>query len=193
MNNSQRVAMRVMEANRVTFLLGPAGTGKTLSALRYAHRRMTDKSIERVYVVRRILEACDDNLGFIPGDVKDKVDPYCSHIKLLIAEHKLNVRFEFVPIAYLRGRTLSNAVCILDEAQNCTVSQFRLFFSRLGRDSYAVVTGDSDQSDIGHRCCVDTVASKLSKLEGIGLHEFTLADNCRLKLNAEILRELNGM
>lgn len=185
--------MRLLEASRITFLLGPAGTGKTLSALKYAQRMLADKTVTKVYVVRRILEACEDELGFIPGDIGDKVDPYCSHIKILIAEHKLNVKFEFVPLAYLRGRTLSNAVCILDEAQNCTVAQFRLFFSRLGRDSFGVVTGDSDQSDIGRNCCIDRVAERLRRIDSIGVHQFTFADNCRLKLNSEILRELQDL
>jgi phosphate starvation-inducible PhoH-like protein len=141
----------------IVFAIGPAGTGKTYLAVAAAVNALKARQVERIFLVRPAVEA-GENLGFLPGDMKDKVDPYLrplyDALNDLLSYEKIR-RFldlgviEVAPLAYMRGRTLNNAFVILDEAQNTTVGQMKMFLTRLGYGSKAVITGDVTQIDLG--------------------------------------------
>ncbi|HEX7078811.1 MAG TPA: PhoH family protein [Candidatus Eisenbacteria bacterium] len=146
-----------LQRHDIVFAIGPAGTGKTYLAVAAAVNALKARQVERIFLVRPAVEA-GENLGFLPGDMKDKVDPYLrplyDALNDLLSYEKIR-RFldlgviEVAPLAYMRGRTLNNAFVILDEAQNTTVGQMKMFLTRLGYGSKAVITGDVTQIDLG--------------------------------------------
>ena len=152
----QEVYYRAMQNSDITFGIGPAGTGKTFMAVVVAVSAFLAGKYDRIILTRPVVEA-GENLGFLPGDVQEKVDPYFRPLydalmKLLPAE-RLRKFFdrsaiEIAPLAYMRGRTLDNAFVILDEAQNTTMSQMKMFLTRLGESAKAVITGDLTQIDL---------------------------------------------
>ncbi|MBU1145514.1 MAG: PhoH family protein [Firmicutes bacterium] len=156
---NQRVYLDLIEKNTLVFAIGPAGTGKTYLAVLLALKKLKEGTIKRLILTRPAVEA-GENLGFLPGDLKEKVDPYLRPLYDAMYEilglkqtQELIEKgiIEIAPLAYMRGRTLENAYVILDEAQNTTINQMKLFLTRLGFGSKMVVTGDITQSDLPNR------------------------------------------
>ena len=152
----QKIFIDQVKSHDLTFASGPAGTGKTYIAVCYAVELLKQNVVSRIILTRPAVEA-GENLGFLPGDLKEKVDPYLRPLydaldDMLSAEKTQRLIdkgiIEIAPLAYMRGRTLDDAVVILDEAQNTTRSQMMMFLSRLGRNSKMIVTGDTDQIDL---------------------------------------------
>jgi phosphate starvation-inducible protein PhoH and related proteins len=190
--------MRALYDHDLTFALGPAGTGKTYIAVAMAVYMFLSHRVERIILSRPAVEA-GEKLGFLPGDLKEKIDPflrplYDALFDMLPAE-KVNqmmekVEIEVAPLAFMRGRTLSNAFIILDEAQNTTSTQMKMFLTRLGENSRMVITGDMSQVDLpkdvksGLRDCV----RKISHIEGIAIVPFSDTDVVRHELAGKIVQ-----
>lgn len=187
-----------MMKNELVFGLGPAGTGKTYLAVALAVSMMLEGAVDKIILSRPAVEA-GENLGFLPGDLKDKVDPYLRPLydalyEMLPAEQvdkKLALgEIEIAPLAYMRGRTLSNAFVILDEAQNTTPMQMKMFLTRLGENSRMVVNGDLSQVDLP-RGVVSGLRDALDTLKGvgsIGSVTFSASDVVRHGLVAKIVK-----
>ena len=187
-----------LQRHDIVFSIGPAGTGKTYLAVAAAVNALKARQVERILLVRPAVEA-GENLGFLPGDMKEKVDPYLrplyDALNDLLSYEKIR-RFldlqviEVAPLAYMRGRTLNNAFVILDEAQNTTVGQMKMFLTRLGYGSKAVITGDVTQIDLGANhpsglVEIQTILKKVPDLSFVYLNE---RDVVRHHLVREIIR-----
>lgn len=155
---NQSAFVEAMNTHDMTFGLGPAGTGKTFLAVAKAVADMEENKVDKIILTRPAVEA-GENLGFLPGDLKEKIDPYLRPLydalyEMLprdIVDKKIeNGEIEIAPLAYMRGRTLSHAVIILDEAQNTTPMQMKMFLTRLGEGSKMVINGDLTQTDLPH-------------------------------------------
>ncbi len=153
---NQRRLVESSDKNDLVFAIGPAGTGKTYTAVALAVRALKNREIKRIILTRPAVEA-GENLGFLPGDMRDKLDPYLQPLydalRDMIPTQKLLTyleegTIEIAPLAYMRGRTLDNAFAILDEAQNATKSQIKMFLTRMGRSAKFIVTGDITQIDL---------------------------------------------
>jgi len=197
---SQTQAKYILEMmdNELVFGLGPAGTGKTYLAVALAVSMMLDGAIDKIVLSRPAVEA-GENLGFLPGDLKDKVDPYLRPLydalyEMLPAEQvdkKLAAgEIEIAPLAFMRGRTLSNAFVILDEAQNTTPMQMKMFLTRLGENSRMVVNGDLSQVDLprGTISGLKDALATLKNIKGISSVAFSAEDVVRHGLVAKIVR-----
>ena len=189
--NQQRL-VKLSERNDLLFAVGPAGSGKTYTAIALAVRALKEKEIRRIILTRPAVEA-GEKLGFLPGDMKEKLDPYLQPLydalNDMIPPAKLQKYIEegtvqIAPLAYMRGRTLDNAFVILDEAQNTTLSQIKMFLTRMGRNAKFIVTGDVTQIDLPRRS--DSGLTKametLKNIEGIGIVEFDKRDIVRHRL-----------
>ncbi|MDD3958532.1 MAG: PhoH family protein [Candidatus Izemoplasmatales bacterium] len=195
---NQKRYLEMMEKHTLIFGIGPAGTGKTYLAVLLGLKKLRDNQIKRLVLTRPAVEA-GENLGFLPGDLKEKVDPYLRPLYDAMYEI-LGVRqteeyidkgiIEIAPLAYMRGRTLENAYVILDEAQNTTINQMKLFLTRLGFGSKMIVTGDITQSDLPDRVLSGLVkASKiLHDVEDIGILYFDKIDVVRHPLVQTIIQ-----
>lgn len=181
----------------ITFGIGPAGTGKTFIAVAVAVSQFVTGVFDRIILVRPVVEA-GENLGFLPGDVREKVDPYFrplydSLMKMIPAERlrKLLDRsvIEVAPLAYMRGRTLDNAFLILDEAQNTTAMQMKMFLTRMGEHSKAVITGDLSQIDLPNKSGSGLLAVQdiLKEVDGVKFVYLTASDVVRHPLVARIV------
>ena len=186
-----------IEKNDLVFCIGPAGSGKTYLAVAMAVQALKKGEIKRIVLVRPAVEA-GEKLGFLPGDLEAKVNPYLR--PLLDALHDMmgfkQVRayietdgIEVIPLAYMRGRTLNDAYIILDEAQNSTTAQMKMFLTRMGMRSKMVVTGDITQVDLeeGRKSGLVDACEKLAGIDGIGLVELTRGDIVRHRLVQEIV------
>ena len=193
----QDAYIRALRRNSLVFGVGPAGTGKTWLAVAYAIALFERKEVDRIILSRPAVEA-GERLGFLPGDMREKVDPYLRPIydalfdlmDSRIAERALQTNeIEIAPLAFMRGRTLSNAVIILDEAQNATSMQMKMFLTRLGENSRMVVTGDPSQVDLpsGQTSGLAEAVRLLAHVEGIGCVEFTHEDVIRHELVGKIV------
>ncbi|MEE2765086.1 MAG: PhoH family protein [Candidatus Neomarinimicrobiota bacterium] len=182
----------------IVFSIGPAGTGKTFLAVAFAVSALQNHEVERIILSRPAVEA-GENLGFLPGDLKEKVDPYLSPLYdalgAMLPQNKLKPllkrkTIEVVPLAYMRGRTLDNAFLIFDEAQNSTVMQMKMFLTRLGINSRAIVTGDITQIDLQRRSesGLVQVAGILKGVDGIGFVYLDETDVVRHPLVRKIIR-----
>ena len=189
----QKMAWAFFQENDILFLRGMAGTGKTYMAMSFAINEVLQGSKKKIILTRPIVEA-GEKLGFLPGDFGEKVNPYMMPLydamdKLLgytgPQRELIEKSVEVAPIAYLRGRTFDNAVAILDEAQNCTKMQLKLFLTRLGANSKLVVTGDPTQSDVPDSGFVE-VMDKLQSLTGVAMVSFEKESSARHPLVAEI-------
>ncbi len=194
--NQQRFADVVLK-NDVVFAIGPAGTGKTYMAVALALQALKNKEIKKIIITRPAVEA-GENLGFLPGDLNEKIAPYLRPVfdafEDMVAPEKLkfyqeNNIIEIAPLAYMRGRTLNNAFIILDEAQNATSVQLKMFLTRLGLGSKAIVTGDITQIDLPkkHLSGLTDAIQRLEKLQGIGVVVMNGNDVCRHPMVAKII------
>ena len=193
----QEIYYRAMQNHDITFGIGPAGTGKTFMAVVVAVSAFLSGKFDRIILTRPVVEA-GENLGFLPGDVQEKVDPYFRPLydalmKLLPAE-RLRKFFdrsaiEIAPLAYMRGRTLDNAFVILDEAQNTTMSQMKMFLTRLGENAKAVVTGDLTQIDLQPKSSSGLLSIQeiLKDVDGVRFVYFDQTDVVRHPLVARII------
>ena len=193
----QKNYVDAIKKNTVVFGVGPAGTGKTYLAVCMAVQAFKSKQVDKIILTRPAVEA-GEKLGFLPGDLQDKVDPYLRPLYDALQEllgletyEKLMERgvIEVAPLAYMRGRTLSNAFIILDEAQNTTKEQMKMFLTRMGEGSKTVVTGDVTQIDLDGKTSGLIHATKvLADVEGIGICMLTAKDVVRHPLVMRIIR-----
>ena len=190
--------MQTVKNNDVVFSIGPAGTGKTFLSVAFALAALDCHDIDRIILCRPAVEA-GESLGFLPGDLKDKVDPYLAplydSLRDLYSEYKLaqlleSKIVEVVPLAYMRGRTLDNAYMILDEAQNTTALQMKMFLTRMGVGSRAIITGDVTQIDLKNKNDSGLIqaSSILSDVEGIGFVNLDKKDIVRHPLVMKIIQ-----
>lgn len=194
---NQSKYLEALEENDIIFGLGPAGTGKTFMAVLYAASLLKKQKIKKIVLVRPVVEA-GEKLGFLPGDLKEKIDPYLIPLYDSLEEcfGKENVEkmiekgaIEIAPLAYMRGRTLDNAVIILDEAQNTTLPQMKMFLTRLGFNSKMIITGDVTQIDLLHKNQSGLIEASaiLKNIRGIKFVEFEKNDVMRNPLVYKII------
>ncbi len=194
---NQQLMVKTVSENDLTFALGPAGTGKTYLAVAMAVRALKNREIRRIILSRPAVEA-GEKLGFLPGDMKDKIDPYLrplyDALEDMIPRPKLNEYMEtqviqIAPLAFMRGRTLNDAVIVLDEAQNTTTHQIKMFLTRLGMGSKMIVTGDTTQIDLPRSVGSGLVQAMrvLRNVKGIGRVEFEKKDIVRHRLVQRIV------
>lgn len=204
--NPRSVAQgRYIEAlldNELVFGIGPAGTGKTYLAVAVAVNMLLQKRVERIILSRPAVEA-GERLGFLPGDLRDKIDPYLRPLydalyDMLPGEQVVkgieSGEIEVAPLAFMRGRTLSNAFVILDEAQNCTPVQMKMFLTRLGENSRMAITGDPSQVDLpfGAKSGLGDALEVLGGVEGVGTVRFTDVDVVRHPMVTRIVKAYNA-
>ncbi|HNY54591.1 MAG: PhoH family protein [Sphingobacteriales bacterium] len=186
------------ENNDILFAIGPAGTGKTYTAVALAVRALKNKSVKKIILTRPAVEA-GENLGFLPGDLKEKIDPYLrplyDALDDMIPPDKLayymqNRVIEVAPLAYMRGRTLDNAFMILDEAQNATTLQLKMFLTRIGPSAQCIITGDMTQIDLpkNQQSGLKKTMQILDGIEGIGMVHLSAEDVVRHRLVKDIIK-----
>jgi phosphate starvation-inducible protein PhoH and related proteins len=194
--------MEALNKHDIIFALGPAGTGKTYLAVAQAVAQLITGSVDRLILSRPAVEA-GERLGFLPGDMKEKVDPYLRPIydalyDCLPAEQVerriASGEIEIAPVAFMRGRTLAESFIILDEAQNTTPAQMKMFLTRFGQNSRMVVCGDPNQSDLpqGHLSGLNDAVSKLEGVEGIEMVRFGVGDVVRHPVVGRIVQAYEG-
>ncbi len=190
--------IEMLHKNDMVFALGPAGTGKTYLAVAMAVAAFNSRLVEKIILSRPAVEA-GEKLGFLPGDLKEKIDPYLRPLydalfDMMPAEklerHMETGEIEVAPLAFMRGRTLSNAFVILDEAQNTTPTQMKMFLTRMGQNTRMVITGDLSQVDLPKdvKSGLGDAVRKVEKIEGIGFVRFSDADVVRHDLAARIVQ-----
>ncbi|MEQ9221312.1 MAG: PhoH family protein [Cyclobacteriaceae bacterium] len=194
---NQKALVKSVAKNDLVFAIGPAGTGKTYISVALAVRALKNKEVKKIIITRPAVEA-GENLGFLPGDLKEKIDPYLRPIydalHDMIPGEKLkyyreNGVIEIAPLAYMRGRTLNNAYILLDEAQNTTPMQIKMFLTRMGPESKAIVTGDRSQIDLPPRQKSGLIEAVevLKNVKGIGFVNLNHTDVVRHKLVKDIV------
>lgn len=194
---NQQALVKAYQENDLVFAVGPAGSGKTYTSIALAVRALKNKEIRRIILSRPAVEA-GEKLGFLPGDMKEKIDPYLQPLydalEDMIPTQKLREMMEqniiqIAPLAFMRGRTLSDAVVILDEAQNTTGAQLKMFLTRMGMNTKMIVTGDTTQIDLPHnvRSGLTEALHLLKDVKGIGFIELTKKDIVRHKLVTRIV------
>lgn len=195
---NQKLMASVSEKNDIIFAVGPAGTGKTYTAVALAVRALKNKAVRKIILTRPAVEA-GESLGFLPGDLKEKIDPYLrplyDALDDMIPSDKLNYYManriiEIAPLAYMRGRTLDNAFIILDEAQNATDLQLKMFLTRIGSSAKAIITGDLTQIDLpkNQKSGLAKASRILTNIEGIAHIQLDEADVVRHRLVKSIIR-----
>lgn len=195
---NQQMMAQVSEKNDIIFAVGPAGTGKTYTAVALAVRALKNKAVRKIILTRPAVEA-GESLGFLPGDLKEKIDPYLrplyDALDDMIPSDKLNYYMsnriiEIAPLAYMRGRTLDNAFIILDEAQNATDLQLKMFLTRIGASAKAIITGDLSQIDLpkNQKSGLQKAARILQNIDGIAHIQLDEADVVRHRLVKQIIR-----
>lgn len=196
-SENQQQLINAFEKNDMVFAVGPAGTGKTYLSIALAVKALKEKTIKRIILSRPAVEA-GEKLGFLPGDMKEKIDPYLQPLydalEDMIPAVKLQDmmdknQIQIAPLGFMRGRTLNDAVVILDEAQNTTTAQIRMFLTRLGWNSKMVITGDLTQIDLPHsqKSGLKEALSILKETEGIGIVNLEQTDIVRHKLVTRIV------
>lgn len=196
-SENQQLLIDSFNKNDMIFAVGPAGTGKTYLSIALAVKAMKEKNAKKIILSRPAVEA-GEKLGFLPGDMKDKIDPYLQPLydalEDMIPAAKLQDMMDkhviqIAPLAFMRGRTLSDAVVILDEAQNATPAQIRMFLTRMGWNTKMIITGDMTQIDLPHeqKSGLKEALQLLSGIEGISVVEFNKKDIVRHKLVTRIV------
>jgi phosphate starvation-inducible PhoH-like protein len=194
---NQRKIVESSAKNDIVFAIGPAGTGKTYTSVAIAVKALKDKQVKKIVLVRPAVEA-GESLGFLPGGLKDKIDPYLrplyDSLEEMIDKDRLDLQMakniiEIAPLAYMRGRTLNNAFVILDEAQNATNMQMKMFLTRLGFNSRAIITGDITQTDLPKmkQSGLVSIQKILKDINGIDFVYLDQRDVVRHKLIREII------
>ncbi len=194
----QKSYIDMMEAKDIVFVIGPAGTGKTYLAVAMAVKAFKNKQVARIVLTRPAVEA-GENLGFLPGDIRAKVDPYLRPLYDALQDMMMFEKvkklmelgvIEIAPLAFMRGRTLNNAFVILDEAQNTTSAQMLMFLTRLGEGSQAVITGDVTQIDLVNKGASGLLPTQkiLGHINGIGFCQLTEKDVVRHRLVQDIIK-----
>lgn len=198
---NQKRLVQLADRNDIVFAIGPAGTGKTYTAVAMAVRALKNKQVKKIILTRPAVEA-GESLGFLPGDLKEKIDPYLrplyDALDDMIPADKLGYYMstrviEIAPLAYMRGRTLDHAFIILDEAQNATDLQIKMFLTRIGGNAKAIITGDMTQVDLpkNQRSGLEKAVRILKNIDGIGHIELDEEDVVRHRLVKAIIRAYN--
>ena len=196
-NLNQFKYLETIDNSTITFGIGPAGTGKTFLAVASAVKMYSENKIKKIVLTRPAVEA-GERLGYRPGDLSQKIDPYLvplfDSLEYFFGNETLQYlidkrNIEIVPLAYMRGRTLNDACIILDEAQNATISQIKMFLTRLGENSKMIITGDETQIDLNNRTFsgLKKTRKTLSKIEEVSVLEFENTDIVRNKIVSKIL------
>lgn len=199
---NQKKMVALADKNDIVFAIGPAGTGKTYTAVALAVRALKNKAVKKIILTRPAVEA-GESLGFLPGDLKEKIDPYLrplyDALDDMIPAEKLsyymtNRVIEIAPLAYMRGRTLDNSFIILDEAQNATDLQIKMFLTRIGASAKAIITGDLTQIDLpkNQKSGLEKATRILRNIDGIGSVELDEEDVVRHRLVKAIIRAYEG-
>ena len=200
--NNQRKMVCSIEKNDLLFAIGPAGTGKTYTAVALAVRALKNKQVKRIVLTRPAVEA-GENLGFLPGDLKEKLDPYLQPLydalKDMLPISKLNDYLhsgiiQIAPLAFMRGRTLDNSFVILDEAQNTSINQMKMFLTRMGKTAKFLITGDETQIDLPKNQNSGLLESlkRLKKIKGISIIKLNEKDVIRHALVKKIIKAYNN-
>lgn len=198
---NQQKLVKMSKKNDLLFVLGPAGTGKTYISVALAVKALKNKEVKKIIITRPAVEA-GENLGFLPGDLKEKIDPYLRpvHDALydMVPQEKLrfyeeNNIIEIAPLAYMRGRTLNNAFILLDEAQNTTPMQIKMFLTRMGPSSKVIVTGDTTQIDLpkNQKSGLVEAIEILQGVKDIGFIQLNGSDIVRHKIVKDIIKAYN--
>jgi len=193
----QREIVKACAKNDILFAIGPAGTGKTFTSVALAVKALKERRVKKIILARPAVEA-GENLGFLPGDLKEKIDPYLrplyDALEEMIEHDKLEFNLarnviEIAPLAYMRGRTLNNAFVILDEAQNATNTQMKMFLTRIGFNSQAIITGDITQTDLPRKqhSGLISIQNILKDIKGISFVYLDQKDVVRHKLVRQII------
>jgi phosphate starvation-inducible PhoH-like protein len=176
-NEAQRESEKIFNKKDVIFLLGPAGTGKTHQAVKLALSTYLNGKCRRMILSRPMVE-CGEKMGFLPGDINQKLAPWVAPIEDVLRRitttnpQEVMKSMEIVPLAVMRGRTFDDCVAILDEAQNCTWEQLKLFITRLGKNGKLIICGDPDQSDLKFKNSLESFANCLENLDCVGYVRF---------------------
>ncbi|MCS6820210.1 MAG: PhoH family protein [Chitinophagales bacterium] len=200
---NQKLMVKESHKNDVLFAIGPAGTGKTYTAVALAVKALKEKNVKKIILTRPAVEA-GESLGFLPGDLKEKIDPYLrplyDALEDMIPADKLkyymeNRIIEVAPLAFMRGRTLDNAFILLDEAQNCTDLQLKMFLTRIGPNSKCIITGDPTQIDLPktQHSGLHTAIKILRHINGISFIKLTEEDVVRHRLVKDIIRAYDSL
>jgi phosphate starvation-inducible PhoH-like protein len=201
-NEAQSLAWAAFKQHDVLFLIGSPGTGKSFLACAFAIEQIINKESNRnrIILTRPIVEA-GESLGFLPGEFEEKVEPYMMPMydcvdKMVGREgswrDKIDQSIEVAPIAYMRGRTFDDAICIFDEAQNASLLQLKLFLTRFGENSKIIITGDPSQSDLAGKVALVDVMHKLRDVPGVGVVEFKSNSIVRHPLVGKIIEKLES-
>jgi phosphate starvation-inducible PhoH-like protein len=200
-SENQAKMVKESEENDMIFAIGPAGSGKTYTAVALAVRALKAKIVKRIILTRPAVEA-GENLGFLPGDLKEKLDPYLQPLydalRDMLSQQKLESLIqqgviEIAPLAFMRGRTLDNAFVILDEAQNTSMEQMKMFLTRMGRNSKFIITGDITQIDLPKNQTSGLLPAieRLRNIKGIAIIELQACDIVRHRLVSKIIEALD--
>jgi phosphate starvation-inducible PhoH-like protein len=189
-NQAQGHYLAAIKSHQLTFGLGPAGTGKTFCATAMAVEAFERREIARIIFTRPAIES-GEHLGFLPGRLQDKLEPWFGIFRAYLTDMLgrgvvdcalKNGRIVFEPLAFMRGKTFDDAFVLMDEAQNCTRLQLKMFLTRIGENSRVVINGDTRQSDLGSGSGLADAANRLAGLDGVYIHRFEAADIVRSEL-----------
>lgn len=194
---NQSKFIQMMNQKQITFSIGPAGTGKTFLAIAYALSQITSGEKQKIILTRPVVEA-GENLGFLPGTLSEKLSPYVRPLydamewmlpPAIINKLESTGAIEVAPLAYMRGRSLHNSIIILDEAQNTTIEQMKMFLTRIGENSKSIITGDITQVDLprGQRSGLIHANNILREIDGMGFVNFSTKDVVRAKIVQKII------